>query len=252
MTPPIAPLARRLAEENNVDWRTLQGSGDGGSIGERDVLNYLEQVMLGVKPVDPTPEPLPEGVKAWAEESAATPEAQTAPSPATGSEARDDLQSEAYRTLAETHRAALTELEALRLRIKELEQLSVKVEQLGTREAEAVVYEARIRELEAQSQTESAARRELAQARDAAQAEELARTRVLDEQVGSLRASLADSQRETQKAQETTADLSARLGEADAAKSRAEAEVESLRAAKSALEAEVAGLKSRPWWKVWG
>lgn len=66
--PPIVPLARRLAEENNVDWRRLEGSGEGGSVVERDVLTYLAQVMRGEAATDPTPEPLPEGLSAWPEE----------------------------------------------------------------------------------------------------------------------------------------------------------------------------------------
>lgn len=63
--PDIAPLARRLAEENNVDWRRLEGSGDGGRIVERDVLTFLAKVMAGEEDLDPTPEPVPEGMQAW-------------------------------------------------------------------------------------------------------------------------------------------------------------------------------------------
>ena len=65
--PDIAPLARRLAEENNVDWRRLRGSGDAGRVVERDVLEYLARVMAGDEAVDPTPEPVPEGMQAWPE-----------------------------------------------------------------------------------------------------------------------------------------------------------------------------------------
>jgi len=63
----IAPLAKRLAEENNVDWRRLRGSGEGGRVVERDVLEYLARVMAGEEAVDPTPEPVPEGMGAWPE-----------------------------------------------------------------------------------------------------------------------------------------------------------------------------------------
>lgn len=65
--PVITPLAQRLAEENNVDWRGLQGSGEGGRIVERDVLEYLARVMAGDEAVNPTPEPLPEGLEEWPE-----------------------------------------------------------------------------------------------------------------------------------------------------------------------------------------
>ncbi len=256
--PSIAPLARRLAEENNVDWRTLQDSGNGGSIGEHDVLNYLEQVMLGAKPVDPTPEPLPEGVEAWAEEAYTPPPstAETAPALSKSEEVKpegDDYNAESYRTLAAAHQAALAELEAIKLRVKELETLSVRVEELGAKETKkAEVYEAKIRELEAQQQGESEERRELVRLREtaAAQDKELAKARAFEEQVGSLKASLTDSQQDTQKAQETTANLNARLREAEASSGRAEAETERLKAEKGALEAELAGLKNRPWWKV--
>ena len=76
--PAISPLARRLAEENNVDWRGLPGSSAGGAVNERDILDYLEAVMLGNRPLDPTPEPLPEGLNAWPEEAAGRPRAEEA------------------------------------------------------------------------------------------------------------------------------------------------------------------------------
>ncbi len=63
--PDIAPLARRLAEENNVDWRRLPGSGEGGRVVERDVLTFLARVMAGEEDLDPTPEPVPDGMAAW-------------------------------------------------------------------------------------------------------------------------------------------------------------------------------------------
>jgi hypothetical protein len=66
--PDIAPAAQRLAEENNVNWRALRGSGEGGSVLERDVLEYLARVVRGEEAADPTPEPLPEGLSAWPEE----------------------------------------------------------------------------------------------------------------------------------------------------------------------------------------
>jgi len=68
--PDIATLARRLAEQNNVDWRTLSGTGPDGKIVERDVLDYLARVMAGEEAVNPTPEPLPEGMEAWPDQDA--------------------------------------------------------------------------------------------------------------------------------------------------------------------------------------
>ena len=45
--PHISALAKRLAEQNNVDWRKLTGTGEGGKVVERDVLDYLARVMAG-------------------------------------------------------------------------------------------------------------------------------------------------------------------------------------------------------------
>ncbi len=69
--PDISTLARRLAEQNNVDWRALRGSGPEGKVVERDVLDYLARVMAGSEALDPTPEPLPEGMEAWPEQGLA-------------------------------------------------------------------------------------------------------------------------------------------------------------------------------------
>ncbi len=70
MEPDIAPLAKRLAEENNVSWQQLNGSGANGKIVERDVLEYLARVMAGEEALNPTAEPVPEGMEAWPEEDA--------------------------------------------------------------------------------------------------------------------------------------------------------------------------------------
>jgi len=69
--PDISPLAKRLAEENNVNWRGLGGSGANGRIVERDVLEYLAKVMAGEEDINPTAEPVPEGMEAWPEEDTA-------------------------------------------------------------------------------------------------------------------------------------------------------------------------------------
>lgn len=69
--PDISTLARRLAEQNNVDWRALHGSGPEGKVVERDVLDYLSRVMAGSEALDPTPEPLPEGMEAWPDQDLA-------------------------------------------------------------------------------------------------------------------------------------------------------------------------------------
>ena len=68
MEPSISPLAKRLAEENNVSWHLLEGSGPSGRVVERDVLEYLARVMSGEAASNPIPEPLPEGVATWPED----------------------------------------------------------------------------------------------------------------------------------------------------------------------------------------
>lgn len=57
--PKITPLARRLAEENGIDWRLLKGTGPDGTIVERDVLAFLAKVMAGEVDLPPAPEPSP-------------------------------------------------------------------------------------------------------------------------------------------------------------------------------------------------
>ncbi|WP_245969961.1 E3 binding domain-containing protein, partial [Calidithermus roseus] len=53
--PQITPLARRLAEENGINWRSLAGSGPDGTIVERDILAYLAKVMAGEITLPPAP-----------------------------------------------------------------------------------------------------------------------------------------------------------------------------------------------------
>lgn len=82
----ISPLAKRLAEENNVDWHGLTGSGEDGKIVERDVLDYLARVMAGDEDMNPTPEPLPEGMQSWAEQPGGTPSSEPSTFAAEGAE----------------------------------------------------------------------------------------------------------------------------------------------------------------------
>jgi pyruvate/2-oxoglutarate dehydrogenase complex dihydrolipoamide acyltransferase (E2) component len=37
----ISPLAKRIAEESHLEWRSLKGSGENGLIIERDVLQAI-------------------------------------------------------------------------------------------------------------------------------------------------------------------------------------------------------------------
>ncbi len=58
----IAPMAKILAEANGIDWRSIQGSGEDGTIVEQDILNYLMRVMNGEEepPSTPVDEPPPD------------------------------------------------------------------------------------------------------------------------------------------------------------------------------------------------
>ncbi|WP_456414303.1 E3 binding domain-containing protein [Oceanithermus profundus] len=53
--PKITPLARRLAEENGIDWHNLEGTGPDGTIVERDILAFLAKVMAGEVELPPEP-----------------------------------------------------------------------------------------------------------------------------------------------------------------------------------------------------
>lgn len=52
----ITPLARRLAEENGIDWRQIKGTGPDGTVVERDILVFLAKVMAGEVDLPPAPE----------------------------------------------------------------------------------------------------------------------------------------------------------------------------------------------------
>lgn len=57
-TPRITPLARRLAEDAGVSWRTLSGEGN-SAITERDVLEHLTQVVTNTLPTSAPPTSTP-------------------------------------------------------------------------------------------------------------------------------------------------------------------------------------------------
>lgn len=70
----ITPLARRLAEENGIDWRQIQGTGPDGTVVERDILAFLARVMAGEVNLPPAPEeiaPPPSSIPDMAQAQAA-------------------------------------------------------------------------------------------------------------------------------------------------------------------------------------
>lgn len=74
----VSPLARRMAEEHNIDLHKLQGTGPGGRIVRDDIEDYLEQ--RGPAPSTTTPETAPAPAQeAPAAAPAAQPEVGAAP-----------------------------------------------------------------------------------------------------------------------------------------------------------------------------
>ena len=58
----VSPVARRLADENGIDVRTLTGSGPDGRIVERDVQRAIEAAAAVAQPTDAVAQPTPSGV----------------------------------------------------------------------------------------------------------------------------------------------------------------------------------------------
>jgi len=54
----LSPLVRRLAEEHGIDLSQVEGTGTGGRITKKDVLDFVER--RGERPPIPQPEPVPE------------------------------------------------------------------------------------------------------------------------------------------------------------------------------------------------
>ena len=274
---PISPLARRIAEENNVNWRALQGSDAGGGVNERDVLNYLEQVMLGTKPVDPTPEPLPEGMTAWAEEPLRA-EGQT--DQVSDQVTNDDAAQPSDEALEAVYQKMFAELGALKTAAAETERardaaeqarteahaelgrlretLSRKETELAEREADLSGAQAQVAQLNTAADAREAKAREgqleLERLRETvhAQDEELVEVHTLKRQVEELQAKLGEAQAQAKALQEHSYGLSESLNGANDAAQKAKAETERLRAAHAGLEQTVTELKQRPWWKLWG
>ncbi len=53
----ISPIVARLADEHKVDLQRVTGTGQGGRITKKDVLDYVEQMKTGVAPAPAAPSP---------------------------------------------------------------------------------------------------------------------------------------------------------------------------------------------------
>ncbi len=75
----ISPVVARISGENNVDLYQVQGTGQGGRITKKDVLNYLEQ-----RKKSPPPQPEPAQKIPEQREPSPTPSAPATPAPVPG------------------------------------------------------------------------------------------------------------------------------------------------------------------------
>ncbi|CAA9578494.1 MAG: hypothetical protein AVDCRST_MAG86-2520 [uncultured Truepera sp.] len=273
--PVIAPLAQRLAEENNVDWRTLRGSGDGGSVVESDVLTYLARVMSGEEAIYPTPEPAPESLSAWAEEPPRHREVApdplsspftlpTAAPPATSAPADEgfaspwtlDLDTPGTPAQMGTDAPATAQVFTVDGVAPSQGEVAAALDAppaAGVPEAvhSAVVAElaalkTRLAELEEERSGHVDELRQLSRMQETHALESDENAHALQAEVQSLKEALTTSRSEAQRVGE----LEARLERARAFRADAKTEFERLSALNAALEAELAALKKRPWWLV--
>lgn len=281
--PVIVPAARSLAEENNVDWRVLEGSGEGGSVVEQDVLGYLARVMQGDEATDPTPEPLPEGMSAWPEEahrradpsakdlfaaSRGVPAAPSAPEPeprspwlqdasrpepvappadgpALGAFRAEPAPSPEPQTATGAFASAPVPPSAPTPGVSEEEHRAVLAELQALKGRLAGLEDERRRHL---GELEGLAQMQEAVAQGRAEAAKLA---PLQGEVQALRAQLAEAQGRAERASALEAenrDLAARLERARVFRDEAKIEFDRLTALSADLEQQLAAAK-RPWWR---
>lgn len=55
----ISPVVAKMADEYQLDLQLISGTGQGGRITKKDVLDYLEKTKTGVPPAPPAPAPAP-------------------------------------------------------------------------------------------------------------------------------------------------------------------------------------------------
>lgn len=282
--PVIVPSARSLAEENNVDWRVLEGSGEGGSVVEQDVLSYLARVMQGDEATDPTPEPVPEGMTAWPEEAHRRPDPSAkdlftaslrpaAPTPAperspwlTGSAKPESVAPQADGPAFGAFAAEPTpraEPEPQTATTFTPEAAFAPPQAVGVPEAEhrAVLAELqtlkeRLAGLEDERRRHVGELERLGQLQEtiAQQRSETAKLAPLQGELQTLKAQLEGAQGSAARAaalEEQNRDLTDRLERARVFKEEAKLEFDRLTALNASLESQIAS-STRPWWKFWG
>ena len=263
--PTIVPLAQRLAEENNVDWRSLSGSGPQGSVTEVDVLNYLARVMAGEEDLNPTAEPVPEGMEAWPEEDIrahkaaqagpqptqstppkapaaapaptppATPPVSQAPQPQASAQAAP--QASAQQNIQQDAKPYVKKEAYLEL-LQKHKTLTEQYTALGSKqsagEAEAARFKKQAATLEGELTTVKA------------------QVTSLKGELTALKERVASLTKERDKAAEALKRLPMLENENEALKTALAAEQAKVAQHRKASEELSAAQKSRPWWKFWG
>ena len=256
--PTIAPLAKQLAEENNVDWRVLQGTGPEGSVVEKDVLTYLAKVMAGEESVNPTAEPTPEGMEAWPEEDIKAFEAEQASSGAP-SGADEEI---SWGDAPDAPSDALLDAVTLDPTPAPAPISSAPASASGISSAE---YQAALNEIERlKGEVQSLRDAQAQQSQVAGQVSTLQNEKSqLEGQVAKLQSEQSGLRSELEKAKSAASNQSALKEESDKAKAKlekAKAEITRQRGLLEKAKAQIDGLKAeleeatqkKPWWKLFG
>jgi pyruvate dehydrogenase E2 component (dihydrolipoamide acetyltransferase) len=90
----VSPVVARIASEHGVDPSRVHGSGRGGRVTKKDILNFIEQGPPAEAPAE-APAPAPEPAAAPAAPAAPPPEAPAAPPPAPAPRAPQPVAAEA-------------------------------------------------------------------------------------------------------------------------------------------------------------
>jgi pyruvate dehydrogenase E2 component (dihydrolipoamide acetyltransferase) len=78
----VSPVVARIASEHGVDVSSVPGTGRGGRVTKKDILNYVESGPPAAPPQEEAPAVAPEPAPAVAPEPAPAPAAEPAPAPA--------------------------------------------------------------------------------------------------------------------------------------------------------------------------
>ncbi len=259
--PTIAPLAKQLAEENNVNWRALQGTGPEGSVVEKDVLTYLAKVMAGEESVNPTAEPTPEGMEAWPEEDVKAFEAEQASSEAPSGANEEISWGDAPDAPSDALLDAVT-LDEPTPAPAPISSAPASAPSSGISSAE---YQAALNEIERlKAEVQSLKNAQAQQSQVAGQVSTLQSEKSqLESQVNKLQSEQSGLKSELEKAKSAASNQGALKEESDKVKAKlekAKAEIGRQRGLLEKAKGQIDGLKAeleeatqkKPWWKLFG